>query len=39
MTIMIRLEPVPVVRAMADIVLDAFNNPDKPRPIGEVVTQ
>jgi len=31
------VEPAPVVRDMADIVLDAFNNPDKPRPEGEVL--
>jgi len=31
------VEPAHVVRAMADIVLDAFNNPDKPRPEGEVL--
>ena len=31
------IEPAPIVREMADIVFDAFNNPDKPRPEGEVI--
>ena len=31
------VEPEHVVRAMVDIVLDAFNDPDKTRPEGEVL--
>ena len=31
------VEPAPVVRAMADIVLDALNNPHKSRPEGEIL--
>ncbi|KAF4622991.1 hypothetical protein D9613_001441 [Agrocybe pediades] len=31
------VEPAHVVREMADIIMDAFNNPDKPRPHGEVL--
>jgi len=31
------VEPADVARVMADIVLDAFHNPNKPRPEGEVL--
>ena len=31
------VEPAPVVREIASIVMDALRNPDKPRPAGEVV--
>lgn len=31
------VEPEPVVRAMVDIVIDALNNPNKPRPEGEIL--
>ncbi|KAF8970725.1 terpenoid synthase [Flammula alnicola] len=31
------VEPEPVVRAMVDIVIDALNNPHKPRPDGEIL--
>ena len=31
------VESEEVVRQMVDIVLDAFHNPHKPRPAGEVV--
>ena len=31
------VEPAPVVREIAFIVMDAFRNPDKPRPAGEVI--
>jgi len=30
------VEPAPVVRAVADIILDALNNPHKSHPEGEV---
>jgi len=30
-------ESVPVVRELVDIMIDALNNPDKPRPEGEAV--
>ena len=29
------VEPEPVVREMVNIVIDALNNPHKPRPEGE----
>ncbi|KAF9560260.1 hypothetical protein CPC08DRAFT_708188 [Agrocybe pediades] len=29
--------PAHVVREMADIIIDALNNPDKPRPEGEIL--
>ncbi|EJD05124.1 terpenoid synthase [Fomitiporia mediterranea MF3/22] len=31
------VEPAPVVREMVDAVIDAFKNPHKPRPEGEVI--
>ena len=31
------VEPAPVVREIASIVMDALRNPDKPRPAGEVI--
>ena len=31
------VEPTPVVREMIDVVIDALNNPHKPRPEGEIV--
>ncbi|KAF4623294.1 hypothetical protein D9613_001445 [Agrocybe pediades] len=31
------VEPAHVVREMADIIIDALNNPDKPRPEGEIL--
>ncbi|KAF9560259.1 terpenoid synthase [Agrocybe pediades] len=31
------VEPAHVVREMVDIVIDALNNPDKPRPEGEIL--
>ncbi|KAJ3563357.1 hypothetical protein NP233_g8992 [Leucocoprinus birnbaumii] len=31
------VEPAPVVREMVDIVIDALNNPHKPRPEGEII--
>jgi len=31
------VEPAPVVREMVDIVIDALNNPEKPRPEGEIL--
>ncbi|EJD05130.1 terpenoid synthase [Fomitiporia mediterranea MF3/22] len=31
------VEPAPVVREMVDTVIDALNNPHKPRPEGEVI--
>lgn len=31
------VESAPVVREMVDIVIDALNNPHKPRPEGELV--
>ena len=31
------VEPAPVVRGMADIVIDALNNPHRPRPEGEIL--
>ncbi|KAH8101904.1 terpenoid synthase [Cristinia sonorae] len=31
------VEPAPVVREMVDVVIDALNNPHKPRPEGEII--
>ena len=31
------VEPEPVVREMVNIVIDALNNPHKPRPEGEIL--
>ena len=31
------VEPAHVVREMVDVVIDALNNPDKPRPDGEIL--
>lgn len=31
------VEPAPVVRGMVDIIIDALNNPHKPRPEGEIL--
>jgi hypothetical protein len=31
------VESVPVVRELVDIMIDALNNPDKPRPEGEAI--
>lgn len=31
------VEPAPVVRQMVDVVIDALNNPRKPRPNGEIL--
>jgi hypothetical protein len=31
------VESAPVVREMMDIVIDALNNPHKPRPEGEML--
>jgi len=31
------VEPAPVVRGMVDIVIDALNNPHRPRPEGEIL--
>lgn len=31
------VEPEPVVREMVDVVIDALNNPHKPRPEGEIL--
>ena len=31
------VEPTPVVREIVNIVMDALNNPEKPRPKGEIV--
>ncbi|KAG6917178.1 hypothetical protein DXG01_003614 [Tephrocybe rancida] len=31
------VEPAPVVRGMVDVVIDALNNPHKPRPAGEIL--
>ena len=31
------VEPEPVVREMGNIVIDALNNPHKPRPEGEIL--
>ena len=31
------VESAPVVRGMVDIVIDAMNNPDRPRPDGEIL--
>ncbi|KAG6907098.1 hypothetical protein DXG01_010511 [Tephrocybe rancida] len=31
------VEPAPVVREMVDVVIDALNNPDRPRPEGEIL--
>jgi hypothetical protein len=31
------VESAPVVREMVDIVIDAMNNPHKPRPEGEIL--
>ncbi|KZT23360.1 terpenoid synthase [Neolentinus lepideus HHB14362 ss-1] len=31
------VEPAPVVREMVDVVIDALNNPHKPRPEGEIL--
>ena len=31
------VEPAPAVRAMADVVIDALNNPHKSRPEGEIL--
>ena len=31
------VEPEPVVREMMNIVIDALNNPHKPRPEGEIL--
>ena len=31
------VEPEPVVREMVDVVIDALNHPDRPRPEGEII--